>query len=79
MSLGSATLTRAKQALRAYGSTSQPAPREEAHAALSDLILSAEVDGDSTAIALLRQAREMLTLSPAAANAADNLLDPLLA
>ena len=78
MSLDSATFTRAKQALRAYGSTSQPAPREEADAALFDLILGARSDGDSTAVSLLTQARQMLSSSPAAANAADNLLDQLV-
>jgi len=77
MTLDSATLTRAKQALRAYGATGQPATRDEAHSALSDLIVSADSKGDSAALALLREAREMLFTSPAAANAADNLLDSL--
>jgi hypothetical protein len=78
MNFDSATLTRAKQALRAYGATGHPATRDEAHSALSDLIVSADSDGDSAALALLREAREMLSMSPAAANAADNLLDSLV-
>jgi hypothetical protein len=78
MTLDSATLTRAKQALRADGATGQPATRDEAYSALSDLIVSADSNGGSAALALLGEAREMLSTSPAAANAADNLLDSLV-
>lgn len=78
MTLDSATLTRAKQALRVYGATGQPATRDEAHSALSDLMESADSNGEGAALALLREAREMLSTSPAAANAGDNLLDSLV-
>ncbi|KQO48124.1 MULTISPECIES: hypothetical protein [unclassified Frigoribacterium] len=78
MSRDSATLTRAKQALRAYDTTNQNAPREEAHSALRDLILSDDSDIDSKAVFSLSEARQVLSISPAAANAADNLLDLLV-
>ena len=77
MSLNEATLTQAKRALRAYGATGQPTARAEAHGALSDLLSSARSDGDRLAEDLVQQAQGMLSSSPAAANAADNLLDRL--
>lgn len=77
MTLDSATLTRASRSLRGYNMAGRQQARDEAHAALSDLILEAQAQGDEEAFNVLNHARDLLGLGPAQANDADNLLDAL--
>jgi hypothetical protein len=74
MTLNSAVLTRASQALRGYSLSGETKDRDHAHAALSDLILAAQSSGDTAVEERLRQAPELLSLGEAAANDADNIL-----
>ncbi|MCS5524706.1 hypothetical protein NY551_18385 [Curtobacterium flaccumfaciens pv. oortii] len=74
MTFNSAVVNRASQALRGYFLGGETKDRDEAHAALSDLILAARSSGDTAVEERLRQARELLSLGQAAANDADNLL-----
>lgn len=78
MTLNSAVVTRASRALRGYSLGGMTKDRDDAHAALSDLILAAQTSGDMTVEGRLRQVREMLSLGQAAANDADNLLDEIV-
>lgn len=74
MTLNSAVVTRASHALRGYSLSGETKDRDDAHAALSDLILVAQSSGDTAVEERLRQARELLSLGQAAANDANTIL-----
>jgi len=77
MALDTAALARASGALRGYAGAGQPKDQAEAHAALSDLLLTAMSDGNKAAEQLLRQARALSAYGQAGANQADYLLGDL--
>jgi hypothetical protein len=77
MDFNPALVSRASQALRGYSAGGRDEDRDAAHAALSDLMLTAQSAGAPVATEQLRQLRDMLSRGPEAANDADNILDAL--
>lgn len=71
-------MTRASRALRGYSLGGGTKDRDDAHAALSDLILAAQSSGNTAVEERLRRARELLLLGQAAANDADNILGDIV-
>lgn len=74
MALDPAAVTRASRALRGYSMSEGEAQRVDALGALSDLIVYAEMAGDTVAAGQLHEALEIAGLGPAGANEADNML-----
>ncbi|MCE0459401.1 hypothetical protein [Curtobacterium flaccumfaciens] len=77
MTLNPETVTRASRALRGYSMSERPEDRANALDALSDLILDAQMHGDSDTARQLEGALELAGLGPAGANEADNIVGAL--
>lgn len=77
MTLDPATVDRVSRALRGYSMNEHPEDRANALDALSDLILDAQMQGDSSAAGQLEAALELAGLGPAGANEADNIVGAL--
>jgi hypothetical protein len=74
MALDPAAVTRASRALRGYSMSEDAIDRGKALDALMDLLVLAEMAGDTVAAGQLHEALEIAGLGPAGANEADNML-----
>jgi hypothetical protein len=77
MSLDAATVARASRALRGYSMSERSQDRENAFDALTDLIITAQLQGDASVEQRLHEAWEFLAIGPAGANEADNIVGSL--